>query len=67
MARLVNPARMQVTERSDLDDWVHDSGRLLVVGEAAHPYPVRAVRPPVRPLARSRATRCLLPSARRPC
>ena len=28
-------------ERIFPEDWVHDTGRLVVVGSAAHPFPVR--------------------------
>jgi len=27
-------------QRDFPEDWVHDSGRLVVVGSAAHPFPV---------------------------
>ena len=28
-------------ERAIPEDWVHDTGRLVLVGSAAHPFPVR--------------------------
>ncbi|KAG6915954.1 hypothetical protein DXG01_009176 [Tephrocybe rancida] len=33
-----------VQEFSALEDWVHDSGRMLLIGEAAHPYPAGAIQ-----------------------
>jgi hypothetical protein len=27
-----------------LEDWAHESGRLLVIGDAAHPIPVSYIR-----------------------
>ncbi|KAG6817236.1 hypothetical protein H0H87_011293 [Tephrocybe sp. NHM501043] len=33
-----------VHEFQALDDWVHDSGRMLIIGEAAHPYPSGAIQ-----------------------
>ncbi|KAI0064950.1 FAD/NAD-P-binding domain-containing protein [Artomyces pyxidatus] len=44
IATLASPSRIRVTERVLLEDWVHDSGRLLVVGEAAHPFPPGAIQ-----------------------
>lgn len=35
---------MPVISYPDLDDWVHESGRMVVIGEAAHPLPVSAKR-----------------------
>lgn len=35
------PICVPVVEHPELEDWVHDSGRLVVIGEAAHPLPVR--------------------------
>lgn len=29
-------------ERPSLEDWVHPDGGLLIIGDAAHPYPVRS-------------------------
>ena len=37
---LMQCSRIKVTEREDLDDWVHENGRFVVIGEAAHPFPV---------------------------
>ncbi|TFK86877.1 FAD/NAD-P-binding domain-containing protein [Polyporus arcularius HHB13444] len=31
--------RISVREHRDLEDWVSDDGRLVLVGEAAHPFP----------------------------
>lgn len=40
-ARLaVNVSRIPVYDESDLEDWVHDDGPLVLIGEAAHPMPV---------------------------
>ncbi|KAG6840339.1 hypothetical protein C0991_007340 [Blastosporella zonata] len=33
-----------VQEFQALDDWVDDSGRMLLIGEAAHPYPAGAIQ-----------------------
>lgn len=41
LAKLAAPKRIKVVERANLEDWVHDSGRMVLVGDAAHPYPVR--------------------------
>jgi salicylate hydroxylase len=41
LARLARPARIRMMQRDFAEDWVHDSGRLVVVGSAAHPFPVR--------------------------
>lgn len=32
--------RISVREHRDLEDWVSDDGRLVLIGEAAHPFPV---------------------------
>ncbi|PCH42535.1 FAD/NAD(P)-binding domain-containing protein [Wolfiporia cocos MD-104 SS10] len=34
-----NAVRVAVKDYTDLEDWVHDSGRLVLVGQAAHPFP----------------------------
>ncbi|KAI0050529.1 FAD/NAD-P-binding domain-containing protein [Auriscalpium vulgare] len=44
LATLTRASRVQVTERPILDDWVHDSGRLVAIGEAAHPFPPGAIQ-----------------------
>ncbi|TFY83922.1 hypothetical protein EWM64_g92 [Hericium alpestre] len=45
LARLARqPSRIRCTEWPDLDDWVHESGRLVVVGEAAHPFPPGSIQ-----------------------
>ncbi|KAI0750055.1 FAD/NAD-P-binding domain-containing protein [Daedaleopsis nitida] len=31
--------RVTVREYSDIEDWVEDDGRLVLIGEAAHPFP----------------------------
>lgn len=41
LAALAEPARTRMIECDFPEDWVHDTGRLVVVGSAAHPYPVR--------------------------
>lgn len=32
--------RVPINVYEDLDEWVHESGKLLVIGQAAHPIPV---------------------------
>ena len=32
--------RVPINAYEDLDEWVHESGRLLVIGQAAHPIAV---------------------------
>ena len=32
--------RVTVRDHKDLEDWVEDDGRLVLIGEAAHPFPV---------------------------
>lgn len=45
-ARLaVNVSRIPVYDESDLEDWVHDDGPLVLTGDAAHPMPVRHPSP----------------------
>ncbi|KAH9972375.1 hypothetical protein BJV74DRAFT_210008 [Russula compacta] len=39
LARLARPARIRMMARDFPEDWVHESGRLVVVGSAAHPFP----------------------------
>jgi len=39
MAALAKPARTRMIQCDFPEDWVHDTGRLVVVGSAAHPYP----------------------------
>lgn len=31
---------MPIVERPEIEDWVHDSRRFVVIGEAAHPLTV---------------------------
>jgi 2-polyprenyl-6-methoxyphenol hydroxylase-like FAD-dependent oxidoreductase len=41
LARLAAPpAQLAVKDYPVLENWVHDSGRMVVIGEAAHPLPV---------------------------
>ncbi|KAF8071521.1 hypothetical protein FPV67DRAFT_878314 [Lyophyllum atratum] len=45
LGRLASKAtRTTVRTYPDLEDWVHESGRLMVVGEAAHPLPPGSVQ-----------------------
>ncbi|KAF8650592.1 hypothetical protein AX16_005177 [Volvariella volvacea WC 439] len=39
-----SPVCVNVREYEDLEDWVHDSGRLIIIGEAAHPLPAGAIQ-----------------------
>ena len=32
--------RVSVRDHSDLEDWTSDDGPLVLIGEAAHPFPV---------------------------
>ena len=41
LARLARPNRISIVERAFPESWVHDTGRLVVVGDAAHPWTVR--------------------------
>ncbi len=45
LARLARPNRICVMQRAFPENWVHDTGRLVVVGDAAHPWPVRCSPP----------------------
>jgi hypothetical protein len=45
LARLATPNRVCIMERIFPEDWVHDTSRLVVVGSAAHPWPVRRSLP----------------------
>ncbi|EGN99370.1 hypothetical protein SERLA73DRAFT_90724 [Serpula lacrymans var. lacrymans S7.3] len=38
------PALIKVKALPALEDWVHDEGRLALIGEAAHPIPVGAIQ-----------------------
>jgi len=41
MAELAaTPARVQVKMVPPMEDWVDENGRLVIIGEAAHPLPV---------------------------
>lgn len=37
--------RITIRDHSDLEDWVDDEGRVVLIGEAAHPFPVRLHNP----------------------
>ncbi|KAN0133360.1 hypothetical protein V8E53_008800 [Lactarius tabidus] len=39
LARLAHPTRVRMMQRNFPEDWVHDTGRLVLVGSAAHPFP----------------------------
>ncbi|KAI9511080.1 FAD/NAD-P-binding domain-containing protein [Russula earlei] len=39
LARLARPALTRMMVRDFPEDWVHDTGRLVLVGSAAHPFP----------------------------
>ena len=39
---------MPIVERPEIDDWVHDSRRFVVIGEAAHPLTVSSSALPSR-------------------
>lgn len=39
-----NAVRVAVKDFTDLEDWVHDSGRLVLVGQAAHPFPPGSIQ-----------------------
>ncbi|KAF8556487.1 FAD/NAD(P)-binding domain-containing protein [Imleria badia] len=39
-----SPARVQVKITRPLENWVHHSGRVLVIGEAAHPLPAGSIQ-----------------------
>ncbi|KAM5538702.1 hypothetical protein V8D89_007731 [Ganoderma adspersum] len=36
--------RVSIRQHRDLDDWVHDDGRLVLIGEAAHPFPPSTIQ-----------------------
>lgn len=38
------PARLRVIEQGELEDWVHNDGRLLLIGEAAHTLPPGSIQ-----------------------
>ena len=35
-----NVSRSPLYDESDIEDWVHDDGPLVLIGDAAHPMPV---------------------------
>jgi len=39
LARLARPVRTCLMEQDFPEDWVHDTSRLVLVGDAAHPFP----------------------------
>ncbi|KAJ7488100.1 hypothetical protein FB451DRAFT_1226419 [Mycena latifolia] len=44
LAALAGPATcVQIQDRYELDSWVSESGKVLVLGEAAHPFPAAAL------------------------
>jgi hypothetical protein len=45
LARLARPNRVSIMKRVFPENWVHENGRLVVVGNAAHPWPVRRSLP----------------------
>ncbi|KAF9231523.1 hypothetical protein BU15DRAFT_90889 [Melanogaster broomeanus] len=42
--RASSPARIQVKIVPPLENWVHRNGRILVIGEAAHPLPAGSIQ-----------------------
>ena len=36
-----------IRQHDDLDDWVSDDGPLVLIGEAAHPFPVSPLTHPL--------------------
>ncbi|KAF5379737.1 hypothetical protein D9615_005787 [Tricholomella constricta] len=38
------PICVPALDYPELEDWVHDSGRMVVIGEAAHPHPPGAIQ-----------------------
>lgn len=38
--------RVAVREHEDLDDWISEDGPLVLIGEAAHPFPVSSIISP---------------------
>ena len=41
LSRLAKPpVCLPIVEHPNLDEWVHESGRLAVIGQAAHSLPV---------------------------
>ncbi|EJF57123.1 FAD/NAD(P)-binding domain-containing protein [Dichomitus squalens LYAD-421 SS1] len=36
--------RVSIQEHPDLEDWVHPHGRLVIIGEAAHPFPPSTIQ-----------------------
>ncbi|KAH9169576.1 FAD/NAD-P-binding domain-containing protein [Lactarius sanguifluus] len=39
LGRLARPTRVRMMERTFPEEWVHETGRLVIVGSAAHPFP----------------------------
>lgn len=35
-----NAVRVPIKDYADLQDWIHESEKLALVGQAAHPFPV---------------------------
>ena len=40
MSKADKAVRISVRAHEDIEDWVSDDGPLVVIGEAAHPFPV---------------------------
>ncbi len=41
MVELAKSAKcLPVSEPPELENWVHPSGRLILIGDTAHPFPV---------------------------
>ena len=53
LAKLARPNRIRMMQRDFPESWVHDTARLVVVGSAAHPWPVRCSPPLASRLAQS--------------
>lgn len=41
MSLATNVSRAPLYDEADLGDWLHDDGPLVLIGDAAHPMPVR--------------------------
>lgn len=53
LGELVSSATcIQVEEYPLLEDWVHEHGRLVLIGDAAHPLPVRKLKHGVETMLR---------------
>ena len=45
MALARKAVRVSIRDYSDIDEWVSDDGPLVLIGEAAHPFPVSPSNP----------------------